>query len=133
MFKRYQKNSPAPAPKAVPDAPAANVAQTPDAAPKPAPSAAPDLKPKVAAKAEPMSREERRKQRLLDLRLEMHTRLLENLNLGAIENAPEADLRREIAAICSDGLQEQGVVLTKDERGQLFGEMYDEVTGLGPL
>lgn len=129
MFKRYKKPSAPAAPEQQPEAPAAAPAA---AAPTPAPATKPKAQ-KVPAKTDGMTREERRKQRLMDLRLDMHTRLLENLNLGAIENAPEADLRREIAAICSDGLQEQGVVLTKEERTQLFSEMYDEVTGLGPL
>ena len=137
MFKRYQKATPAPAntppaDKAAAPVPAAKV--TPAAEPAAAPAPAQKPKPqKTAARAEPMNREERHKQRLMDLRMDMHTRLLENLNLGAIENAPEADLRREIAAICADGLQELGMVLTKDERTQLNNEMYDEVTGLGPL
>lgn len=117
MFKRLQKGGPTPAAKpqvveAAPEAPAPAEAAAPT--PAPAPKAA-----KAPAKAENLSREERRKQRLMDLRLEMHTRLLENLNLGAIENAAEADLRREIAAICADGLQEMGMVLTKEERSQL--------------
>ncbi|MEM7438973.1 MAG: CpaF family protein [Pseudomonadota bacterium] len=129
MFKRLQKggSAPTPTPQAVETAPQAAPEET---APAPAPV---QKVQKVAAKSDNLTREERRKQRLMDLRLEMHTRLLENLNLGAIENASEADLRREISAICSDGLQEMGMVLTKDERSQLNAEMYDEVTGLGPL
>lgn len=42
-------------------------------------------------------------------------------------------MRNEIAAICADGLAEMGVVLNKDERSTLHQELYDEVTGLGPL
>lgn len=80
-----------------------------------------------------VSREEKRRQKLMDLRLQMHRRLLENLNLGAIETASDADLKREISAITADGLQETGQVLTKDERITLNQELFDEVTGLGPL
>ncbi len=80
-----------------------------------------------------LTREEKRKLRLTELRKIMHRRLLENLNLGAIETASDADLKREIAAITADGLQEQGTVLSKDERAALNQELFDEVTGLGPL
>jgi pilus assembly protein CpaF len=80
-----------------------------------------------------LTREEKRKLRMIELRKIMHRRLLENLNLGAIETASDTDLKREIAAITADGLQEQGTVLSKDERAALNQELFDEVTGLGPL
>jgi pilus assembly protein CpaF len=80
-----------------------------------------------------LTREEKRKLRMIELRKIMHRRLLENLNLGAIETASDTDLKREIAAITADGLQEQGTVLSKDERTALNQELFDEVTGLGPL
>ena len=80
-----------------------------------------------------LTREEKRKLRMIELRKIMHRRLLENLNLGAIETATDTDLKREIAAITADGLQEQGTVLSKDDRATLNQELFDEVTGLGPL
>ena len=135
MFKRYNK-TPKPAAEpiaAVAEAPAAKAVEKPAAqavAVKPNPTPQPRA-PKTGGDG--MTREQRREKKLIDLRLEMHTKLLEDLNLGAIEQASEADLRREIAAICTDGLQEMGMVLNKQERELLFSEMYDEVTGLGPL
>ena len=132
MFKRYQKA----APKAVePAEPTLELTEA-NVAPKAAPVAEVKAPPKAVpakAKTDNLTREERRAQKLMDIRLDMHTRLLENLNLGAIESASEQDLRREISAICADGLQEMGMVLTKEERVNLNSEMYDEVTGLGPL
>ncbi len=135
MFKRYKKE-PAAAPAVVPEIP---VTQEAPAIAQPATlKASMKSKPIVkirpaAAKGDGLSREARRAKKLRDLRLEMHTKLLEDLNLAAIENATEADLRREISAICADGLQEMGMVLNKQERDLLNVEMYDEVTGLGPL
>jgi len=138
MFKRYAKT---PKPAATPVSVVPTTTQ-PTAVEKPV--AAPVIdKPKAAAPiakirttktdGDGMTREQRREKKLIDLRLEMHTKLLEDLNLGAIEQASENDLRREISAICADGLQEMGMVLNKQEREQLNAEMYDEVTGLGPL
>jgi pilus assembly protein CpaF len=78
-------------------------------------------------------KERKRRERLQDLRVELHKRLLENLNLAALEHAPEASLRHEIAAISSEALEELQVALNREERANLFRELYDEVMGLGPL
>jgi len=85
------------------------------------------------ARPAPEDRERKRKERLSEIKVELHQRLLENLNLGAIEHATEAELKSEIQAISSEALSEMSVVLTKDERASLHQELYDEVMGLGPL
>ena len=129
MFSRYKKTETrAAAP--VPTGPAEKplIEQTP-----PTQKASP-LVPKASAPAQAESAKERqRRERLSDIRVELHKRLLDTLNLAALEYASESDLRTEIAAICADGLQEMGVVLNKDERQNLHQELFDEVTGLGPL
>ncbi|MEO1686502.1 MAG: CpaF family protein [Pseudomonadota bacterium] len=78
-------------------------------------------------------REAKRRQRLLEIKVDLHRRLLETLNLSVIERVPEADLRREIAAIAREGLRDMGVVLNAAEAETLTQELMDEVTGLGPL
>jgi pilus assembly protein CpaF len=129
MFSRYKKAELKPVPAAAPARPAEKPAieQPPKAAvttaPKPKPAPAPVLTPKDL----------KRRERLSDIRIELHKRLLDTLNLAALEYASESDLRTEIAAICADGLQEMGVVLNKEERAILHQELFDEVTGLGPL
>jgi len=71
--------------------------------------------------------------RWLDLKMRLHERLLEELNLSAIDKVPEADLRREVAAIVSDLLASENTALNAKEFGHLVDELLDEVTGLGPL
>lgn len=118
MFKKF--NSPS--------------AQSSPAAPKQASAPAPTVSRRAnAVSPVELTREEKRKLRMIELRKIMHRRLLENLNLGAIETASDADLKREIAAITADGLQDEGTVLSKDERADLNQDLFDEVTGLGPL
>ena len=125
MFSRYKKPGGA-------ETPAANA---------PAPKAAAPAQKKIApvksagtpAEVIAQDKDLKRRQKLEEVRSELHHRLLDNLNLGALENAPEADLKAEIAAICAEGLEEMSVVLNKDERQTLHAELYDEVTGLGPL
>ena len=45
----------------------------------------------------------------------------------------ENDLRAEIISISGEALEEMGVVLNREERATLNQDLYDEVTGLGPL
>ncbi len=88
---------------------------------------------KPAAQAAPVDKEKKRKERLGEIKLELHKRLLDNLNLGALEQAAESDLRAEIVSISGEALDEMGVVLNREERATLNQELFDEVTGLGPL
>jgi pilus assembly protein CpaF len=83
--------------------------------------------------SESKARERKRQDKLLDVRMDLHKKLLETLNLTVLDKASEQDLRREISAISSEGLREMGVVLNSAETEALIGELYDEVTGLGPL
>ena len=86
------------------------------------------------AKEDPRSeKDKKRVNKLMELRIQLHKSLLENLNLGALETAGERELRTEIAAIANDSLRDQGVVLNRGERDILFSDLYDEVRGLGPL
>ncbi|WP_102222912.1 CpaF family protein [Acidimangrovimonas sediminis] len=102
-----------------------------------APPAVPRAKPvatqKPVAQAVAQDKDKKRKERLGDIKVELHKRLLENLNLSALESAPEASLRAEIAAIAGEALEELSIVLNKEDRTTINQELYDEVMGLGPL
>ncbi|MCA0962127.1 CpaF family protein [Salipiger bermudensis] len=137
MFSRYKR------PSAKGAAPAVDVAEAP-AATSPAPQAArtkapttpatPPRTPRVRpAEVTPQDREKKRKERLGDIKLEMHRVLLDNLNLAAIDQASEKELREEISAIVAETLQDKGLVLNREDRQTLNQELYDEVKGLGPL
>ncbi|MDF1717317.1 MAG: CpaF family protein [Antarcticimicrobium sp.] len=89
--------------------------------------------PAANAKAPPEDRERKRKERMSEIKLELHRALLDNLNLSALEHATEADLRAEIGTIASEILEEKSIVLNREDRQTLIKELYDEVTGLGPL
>ncbi|MFW2542438.1 CpaF family protein [Primorskyibacter sp. 2E107] len=114
----------------------------------PAPAAAPTEKPhvtsaittasrktkvKAPASTAPMDKEKKRKERLGEVKLELHRALLENLNLAALDQAGEGELREEINAIATESLQERGIVLNREERRAMINDLYDEVKGLGPL
>ena len=142
MFSRYKKEAPAPAParesRAVPSASAPATASMAQSA---APS--PPTKSKLSFKATPAApiaaapaandKEQRRRQRILEVKSQLHTRLLENLNLAVLDAASEAELRAEIAAISAEALSDIHFALTSEERLQLNQDLYHEVRGLGPL
>ena len=130
MFSRYKKSQ---ASTGTPEpAVAAAAAATQE---KPAESVA-KRKPIITSRpatAQPMDKEKKRKERLGEIKVELHKHLLDNLNLSALERASEADLRAEIVSISGEALEEMGVVLNREERTTLNQELFDEVTGLGPL
>ena len=104
-------------------------AAAPDAVKKVARKAA----PQAAAQVVPMDKERKRKERISDLKLELHRVLLDTLNLSAFESASETELRQEIQGITSEFLEEKAIILNREDRQILNKELYDEVTGLGPL
>jgi pilus assembly protein CpaF len=88
---------------------------------------------------EPMPRDQGRPdqneqlRRWLDLKTRLHERLLEELNLSAIEKVAKSDLRREVATIVNEMLTSEGTALNAKEFNLLIEELLDEVLGLGPL
>ena len=137
MFSRFKKpDQPAgraPATSATParaaeSAPTQQAARPGAVARKPQHGASQSAVPAVAA-----DKEKKRKERMGEIKVELHKRLLDNLNLAALEHASEADLKLEIGSITAEAMDEIGLVLNKDERATLHQELYDEVMGLGPL
>ena len=136
MFSKYKKpnlpkdaSSPAPAASSKIDT-AAIAAAKPDEARQPLVKTAPARR---AGEVAPMDKEKRRKERLGEIKLELHKALLDNLNLAALETASEQELRTEINAIANETLEDMGIVLNRDERQTLSQDLFFEVTGLGPL
>ncbi|MDE4273883.1 CpaF family protein [Phaeobacter gallaeciensis] len=134
MFSKYKKPAAKKRPAPV-QASAAPVAAAPAAA-EAAPKAAASLRrPMTRAKAEApqADRDRKRKERLGEIKVQLHRELLENLNLAALEKASEKELRTEISQIAGEILEEKGIALNREDRMTLNKELYDEVTGLGPL
>jgi pilus assembly protein CpaF len=69
----------------------------------------------------------------IDLKTRMHERLLDMLNLSAIEKVAPSDLRREVSTIVNQLLAKEGVALNAKEFQQIVEEILNEVLGLGPL
>ncbi|HVL74282.1 MAG TPA: CpaF family protein [Beijerinckiaceae bacterium] len=72
-------------------------------------------------------------QKFLDAKVRLHRKLIEELNLAALEKLPEQDLKREIHAIVSQYVMAERLPLNAQELDLLVSEILDEMTGLGPL
>ena len=130
MFSRYKKDTKAQPVNATPKA-AAPGPKAAEAAPVDATLRKP--MPMARAQAQASDKDRKRKERLQEIKLDLHRELLDNLNLAALEKASENELRTEIGAISTEVLEDKAIVLNRQERNQLFQELYNEVTGLGPL
>jgi pilus assembly protein CpaF len=139
MFSRFKNKDGQIGAKPAPMAPAGSAApvSTTSPASRPTtslrPNPASQAAPRPAAEAVAAEKEKKKKERMMELKNQLHKRLLDNLNLAALEHASEASLKQEIAAISSEALDEMSVALNSGDRSILIQELYDEVMGLGPL
>src|SRR5687767_6923907 len=73
------------------------------------------------------------RQQYLDLRANVHRKLLSRLNLEALSQTDRSRAEGEIRSLLAQLLSEEATPLSLSEREVLFGEVLDDVFGLGPL
>ncbi len=69
----------------------------------------------------------------LSLKDEIHSNLLDVLDLSLISGVEESEARKQISLVTKQLIEEQSVPLNARSRLQLIKEIEDEVLGLGPL
>jgi pilus assembly protein CpaF len=69
----------------------------------------------------------------VELKANVHRKLLNRLNLEALANAERNRAESEMRTLVIELLAEEGTPLSLSERDVLFSELVDEVFGLGPL
>jgi pilus assembly protein CpaF len=101
-----------------------------DAPPQPVKAAAPvaEPKPKTQASATPTPKSEQ-----LDMRLRLHTRLIDELDLSKLDKLDEGDLRREVLRLTSDFARAERMALNAADLEELGASIFDEMVGLGPI
>jgi pilus assembly protein CpaF len=87
----------------------------------------------AAAPAPPQPRVAQPRQQYLELRSQVHRKLLNRLNLEALAQTERARAENEIRALLSQLLAEENTPISLSERESLFAEVLDDVFGLGPL
>src|SRR5258705_13333514 len=73
------------------------------------------------------------RQQYLDLRSQVHRKLLNRLNLETLAQTERSRAESEIKALLGQLLVEENTLISLAERETLFAEVLDDVFGLGPL
>src|SRR2546423_4166397 len=68
-----------------------------------------------------------------ELKVELHQRLLDVINLQALDQMSREQIEAEVGDIVREELAKQNHALNHAERKQLVGDVLDELLGLGPL
>jgi len=68
-----------------------------------------------------------------ELKVELHQRLLDVINLQALDQMSRQQIEAEVGDIVVEELAKQNHALNHAERKQLVGDVLDELLGLGPL
>ena len=89
-------------------------------APEPEPVAAQPVNPLVSDK-------------LLEAKVRLHRKLIEEINLSALEKLPEDEIRRHVQGLVSQYVMAERLALNAHELEGFVSEIIDEMTGLGPL
>jgi pilus assembly protein CpaF len=69
----------------------------------------------------------------IELKANVHKKLLNRLNLEALASVERARAESEIRTLLFDLIAEEGMPLSMTERDAILGDVIDEVFGLGPL
>ena len=71
--------------------------------------------------------------KILDAKLRVHGKLIDELNLAALEKLPEGQLHIQIKDMVSEFIDAEKLVLNETELDQFVKDIVDEMTGLGPI
>src|SRR5688572_25457203 len=71
--------------------------------------------------------------KLLDAKIRLHRRLIEEINLSALEKLPEDEMRAHIQQLVTQHVVTERLALNTRELNEFVSEILDEMTGLGPL
>lgn len=71
--------------------------------------------------------------KLLSAKVKLHHKLIDEVNLQALEKLPRETLVREIGVIVADYAREERLALNAQEFEEFVADIADEMMGLGPL
>ena len=72
-------------------------------------------------------------EKLLDAKVRLHRRLIEDINLSALEKLPEEQIRGHVQQLVSQYVLLERLALNAQELNDFISEILDEMRGLGPL
>ncbi len=112
-------------------------AVAPPPAPEPVvpPVAAPSLVTSLAPQATPAepAANPLLSSKLLDAKVRLHRKLIEDINLSALDKLPEDQIRGQVEPMVTQYVVAERLALNQQELADFVSEILDEMTGLGPL
>jgi pilus assembly protein CpaF len=73
------------------------------------------------------------RQELIDAKVRLHRKLIDELNLSALERLSRDQLKSQVAELVTDYVRSERILLNGRELQNFIDEVFDELTGLGPL
>jgi pilus assembly protein CpaF len=70
---------------------------------------------------------------LLEEKLKLHARIIDEFNLVLLEKLPRAELVRQVSAYVADYVRNEKISLNQKELQVFSDEILDEMTGFGPI
>jgi len=130
MSSRFSlRRAPEPQPVPAPPVPAAAPAVAPAAAEGQLLASLPaEPKTKPAESNNPLLSD-----KFLDAKVRLHRRLIEEINLSALEKLPEDEMRAHVQQLVTKYIVTERLALNTNELNAFVAEIIDEMTGLGPL
>ena len=71
--------------------------------------------------------------RIVDAKMRLHRKLLDEINLSALEKASHTELKVTLSELVSSYVLEERLPVNSSELEALVDELIDEMTGLGPI
>ncbi len=99
------------------------VAEAPAPAQEPAKPASPEPAKPAGPPHDPM----------LDMRLKLHGRLIDELDLAKLDKLDEKEMRRQVRSLVGDFARDERLALNAMELDELGASVFDEMVGLGPI
>src|SRR5215831_6122094 len=105
----------------------------PEETPEPDPIAPLMLAPTPEPAASPAPSNPLLTDKLLDAKVRLHRKLIEEINLSALEKLPEEEIRKHVQQLVSQYILVERLALNAQELAGFVNEILDEMTGLGPI
>ena len=99
--------------------------------PEPAPEA--EAPPAVVVVEAPSPAPASHSDEQLDMRLRLHARLIEEIDLSKLGELDEGEMRRQVRRLVGDFARDSRLALNTAELDQMGEEVFDEMVGLGPI
>jgi pilus assembly protein CpaF len=70
---------------------------------------------------------------MLDVRLKLHSKLIEEIDLSKLDKLDEGEMRRQVRRLVGDFARTERLALNATELDELGASVFDEMVGLGPI